>query len=31
MEYTEMGKRKIEDNPDWENDFDNLAPVAYAI
>ena len=30
MEYGEMGKGKIEDNPDWENDFDLLAPVAYA-
>ena len=29
MEYGEMGKGKIEDNPDWENDFDLLAPVAY--
>ena len=29
MEYSEMGKGKIEDNPDWKNDFDFLAPVAY--
>ena len=31
MEYGEMGKGKIEDNPDWENDFDHLAPVAYVL
>ena len=29
MEYSEMCKGKIEYNPDWENDFDLLAPVAY--
>ena len=29
MEYSEMGKGKIECNPDWENYYDGLAPVAY--
>ena len=29
MEYSEMDKGKIDDNPDWKNDFDFLAPVAY--
>ena len=29
MKYSEIGKGKIEDNPDWKNDFDLLASVAY--